>query len=106
MTGAPDPLEDRLGERGDLISELSRYGVLNGHVRALTTGRPQTLAREQRLGSNPVSIVSGRVGAVDVTQLQSRRRRWPLPGGWPARSGRPPTRPGRWPQLAQDGHGR
>jgi hypothetical protein len=87
MTGTPDPLEDRLGERGDLIGELSRYGVLNGHVRALTTGRPQTLAREQRLGSNPVSIVSGRVGAVDVTQLQSRRRGGLCPAGGPLDQG-------------------
>ena len=36
---------------------------------------------------NPVSIVSGRVGAVDVTQLQSRRRGGLCPAGGPLDQG-------------------
>lgn len=72
VTGPPESLERRLGERRDLSSELSGHGIFNCHVRAVAPGSAQSLPSQQRFRGHPVSVVGGDIAVPGAVMLISK----------------------------------
>src|SRR5260370_4305317 len=79
VTGPPESLERRLGERRDLRSELSGHGIFNCHVRAVAPGGAQSLPSQECFRGHPVSVVSSYISSVHVTTRYLRATPRPTP---------------------------
>ena len=89
VPGAAESLEHGFGEGRDARGEPRGHGVLDRQVRPVSSGRPQELARQERLAGHPVSVIGRRVRPVGA------------PSFW-----HPARREQRRPRDGTSGHGR
>jgi hypothetical protein len=72
VPGAAESLEHGFGEGRDARGEPRGHGVLDRQVRPVSSGRPQELARQERLAGHPVSVIGRRVRPVGAPSFGTR----------------------------------